>query len=189
MRYYLARSSKAFFTVASSALLTSYKPSLRHICRAVKIFICLDRSVLSLGPTIFILIESFTAKSLKIKKNPHYKPIEKLIDYEIFCGVKTASTIPEISIIDFKKMQSEGIDFQFIDVREPYEYAVANLGAILYPLSILSEKLIFLSKKTPIVIHCQSGGRSVKAVAELQKLGFDNAVSLKGGIKAYLEKD
>jgi sulfur-carrier protein adenylyltransferase/sulfurtransferase len=131
--------------------------------------------------------QTFTAKSLKIKKNPHYQPIEKLIDYELFCGVKTTTTIPEISIVDFKKMQTENNDFQLIDVREPYEYAVSNIGAILYPLSILTEKTAFLSKKTTIIIHCQSGGRSAKAVAKLQKLGFDNVVSLKGGIKAYLE--
>jgi sulfur-carrier protein adenylyltransferase/sulfurtransferase len=129
--------------------------------------------------------QTFTAKSLKIKKNLHYQPVDKLIDYEIFCGVKTVSAIPELSILDFKKMQAENVDFQLIDVREPYEYAVSNLGGILYPLSILPEKTAFLSKETPIVIHCQSGARSAKAVAELQKLGFDNVVSLKGGIKAY----
>ena len=84
-------------------------------------------------------------------------------------------------------MQAQNVDFQLIDVREPYEYAISNIGAILYPLSILSEKAAFLSQKIPIIVHCQSGARSAKAVAELQKLGFDNAVSLAGGIKAYLE--
>ena len=132
--------------------------------------------------------QTFTAKSLKIKKNPHYEPIKQLIDYDIFCGVKTI-TIPEISVAELKQMQAQNIDFQLIDVREPYEYAVSNIGAILYPLSILPEKAVFLSKKTPIVVHCQSGTRSAKAVAELQKLGFDNAVSLKGGIKVYLENN
>jgi sulfur-carrier protein adenylyltransferase/sulfurtransferase len=131
--------------------------------------------------------QTFTAKSLKIKKNPHYMPIEKLIDYEIFCGIKTTSGIPEISVTDVKKMQAENVDFQLIDVREPYEYAASNIGAILYPLSILSEKAAFLSKNTPIIVHCQSGARSAKAVTELQKLGFNNAFSLTGGIKAYLE--
>jgi sulfur-carrier protein adenylyltransferase/sulfurtransferase len=130
--------------------------------------------------------QTFTAKSLKVKKNPQYQPIERLIDYEIFCGVKTVATVPEISIADFKKMQTNGTVFQLIDVREPYEHAVSNLGGILYPLSILPEKAVFLSKNTKIVVHCQSGARSAKAVAELQKLGFDNAVSLQGGIKAYL---
>ena len=130
--------------------------------------------------------QTFTAKSLKIKKNPHYEPIEKLIDYDIFCGVKSL-VIPEISVNELILMQTQLIDFQLIDVREPYEYAVSNIGALLYPLSIFPEKAIFLSRKTPIVVHCQSGARSAKAVAELQKLGFDNAVSLKGGIKAYLE--
>ena len=132
--------------------------------------------------------QTFTAKSLKIKKNPHYEPIKQLIDYDIFCGVKTI-TIPEISVAELKQMQAQNIDFQLIDVREPYEYAASNIGAILYPLSILPEKAVFLSKKTPIVVHCQSGTRSAKAVAELQKLGFDNAVSLKGGIKVYLENN
>ncbi len=129
--------------------------------------------------------QTFTAKSLKIKKNAHYEPIKQLIDYEIFCGVKTVA-IPEISVSELKQMQAQNIDFQLIDVREPYEYAVSNIGAILYPLSILPEKAVFLSKKTPIVVHCQSGARSAKAIAALQKLGFDNAVSLKGGIKTYL---
>ncbi|MDZ7878890.1 MAG: molybdopterin-synthase adenylyltransferase MoeB [Saprospiraceae bacterium] len=128
--------------------------------------------------------QSFTAKSLKIKKNLYYKPIQRLIDYQIFCGVKTVS-IPEISIIDFKKMQSENAHFQLIDVREPCEYTVSNLGGTLYPLSILAEKTAFLSKNLPIIVHCQSGSRSAKAVEALQKLGFDNAVSLAGGIKAY----
>jgi sulfur-carrier protein adenylyltransferase/sulfurtransferase len=130
--------------------------------------------------------QTFTAKSLKIKKNLHYVPIEKLIDYDIFCGVKTESAMPEISVADVKKMQAAGIDFQLIDVREPYEYAVSNLGGILYPLSILTEKTAFLSKEKPLIVHCQSGARSAKAVAELQKLGFTNAMSLTGGIKAYL---
>jgi sulfur-carrier protein adenylyltransferase/sulfurtransferase len=130
--------------------------------------------------------QTFTVKSLKIKKNLHYVPIEKLIDYDIFCGVKTESAMPEISVADVKKMQAAGIDFQLIDVREPYEYAVSNLGGILYPLSILTEKTAFLSKEKPLIVHCQSGARSAKAVAELQKLGFTNAMSLTGGIKAYL---
>ncbi len=129
--------------------------------------------------------QTFTAKSLKIKKNPHYQPIEQLIDYALFCGVKTETVIPEISVVDFKEMQSQNIDYQLIDVREPYEYAVSNLGAILYPLSILPEKTAFLSSKIPIIVHCQSGSRSAKAVIELQKLGFSNALSLKGGIVAY----
>ena len=91
----------------------------------------------------------------------------------------------EVSPNELKKMIAENVDFQLIDVREPYEYEVANLGGTLIPLSILSEKTDLISKEKQVVVHCKSGGRSAKAIAQLEALGFTNLWNLVGGIDAF----
>ena len=138
---------------------------------------------------------SFTTRVLKISKNPKFEPITELIDYDMFCGFKphvviardeaTKGGIKKVSATELKEMITENADFQLIDVREPYEYNSANLGGTLIPLSILSEKTDLISKDKKVVVHCKSGGRSAKAIAQLEALGFDNLWNLTGGIEGY----
>ena len=72
-----------------------------------------------------------------------------------------------------------------IDVREPSEHATSRIdGAQLIPLRQLQSHVKNLPKDQPIVVHCQSGGRSAVAVAMLRVQGFD-ARNLAGGIKAW----
>ncbi len=72
-----------------------------------------------------------------------------------------------------------------IDVRQPSEHAAARIdGAILIPLAQLQSHVTRLPKDQPIVVHCQSGGRSAIAVGMLKIQGFD-ARNLSGGIKAW----
>ena len=131
---------------------------------------------------------NFTTRVLKINKNPNLLPIIELIDYDVFCGFKPKNTegdLKEILPYELKKMMAENVDFQLIDVREPYEFEASNLGGILIPLSILSEKTDMISKEKQVVVHCKSGGRSTKAIAQLEALGFTNLWNLKGGIEAF----
>jgi sulfur-carrier protein adenylyltransferase/sulfurtransferase len=142
---------------------------------------------------------SFTTRVLKINKNPKLEPITELIDYDVFCGFKPKNDLSfsghtegplqgdkkEISPTEFKKMKAENVDFQLIDVRESYEYEVANLGGTLIPLSILTQKIDLISKEKQVIVHCKSGGRSAKAIAQLEKLGFTNLWNLTGGIDAF----
>lgn len=133
----------------------------------------------------------FTTRVLKISKNPNLAPITELIDYDMFCGFKPKNTEgslqgkKEISASKLKQMIAENIDFQLIDVRESYEYEVANLGGMLIPLSTLKEKTDLISKDKQVVVHCKSGGRSAKAIAQLEALGFTNLWNLTGGIEAF----
>ncbi len=132
---------------------------------------------------------SFTTRVLKISKNPKFEPITELIDYDMFCGFKPKSVeedLKEISATELKEIMAQNVDFQLIDVREPYEYDIANLGGTLIPLSILSEKMDLISKDKKVVVHCKSGGRSAKAIAQLEALGFDNLWNLTGGIEAFV---
>jgi len=75
-----------------------------------------------------------------------------------------------------------------LDVREPAEFANGHLrDAKNIPLSDLASRVGELEKgkgKT-IVVICQSGARAARAVKQLQAAGFEDALSLDGGIVAW----
>jgi sulfur-carrier protein adenylyltransferase/sulfurtransferase len=120
-------------------------------------------------------------------KNP---TITQLIDYEQFCGVKAVETpVKEITPAALYELQVKGEPFQLIDVREPYEYDIVNIGAELIPLATVAEQADKISKDQPVIVHCKMGGRSAKAIRELEeKFGFTNLYNLKGGILAYIDE-
>ena len=120
-------------------------------------------------------------------KNP---TITKLIDYEQFCGMKAVEKpIKEITVEEFDEWKTNGENIQVIDVREPSEFAEVNIGATLIPLGTIGENPDKIDKNKKVVVHCKLGGRSAKAIRELEeKFGFTNLYNLKGGITAYLQK-
>lgn len=120
----------------------------------------------------------FTSRILKIRKNTSLR-IEKLIDYDFFCGVK----VPEISRGEMKEQRAAGADFQLIDVREKEEYEQKNIGGELMPLSAFEQHISRIEKSKKVIIYCQSGKRSTTAVGKLLELGFKNVYSLKGGME------
>jgi len=139
---------------------------------------------------------NFETRTFKIKprednpvsgKNPI---ITALIDYEQFCGVKAVEKpIKEITADELYSWQVTGEKFQLIDVREPDEYEIVNIGAELIPLATVADNADKIDRDKKVVIHCKIGGRSAKAVRELEeKFGFDNLYNLKGGIFAYIDE-
>jgi len=120
-------------------------------------------------------------------KNP---TITQLIDYEQFCGVKAVERpVKEITAAALYELQVKGEPFQLIDVREPYEYDIVNIGAELIPLATVAEQADKINKEQPVIVHCKMGGRSAKAIRELEeKFGFTNLYNLKGGIIAYIDE-
>jgi adenylyltransferase/sulfurtransferase len=133
---------------------------------------------------------SFESRTLRITKQKDSPAITALIDYEQFCGVKAVEKkIKEISVEEFVQWQESGEDIQVIDVREPAEYEQANIGALLIPLGTVSARAEEISRDKKVVVHCKLGGRSAKAINELEdKFGFSNLYNLKGGITAYLQE-
>ena len=92
----------------------------------------------------------------------------------------------EITALDLKKKLDDKEDIQLIDVREEYEYEIANLGGELIPLAGIMDQSDRISKEKPVVLHCRSGVRSATAIMNLEKrFGFTNLYNLKGGILAY----
>ena len=95
----------------------------------------------------------------------------------------------EIDVHELKAMQDASEDFQLIDVREPYEYDIANLGGQLIPLATVVDHADEIATDKKVVVHCRSGKRSATAIMELERrFGFDNLYNLKGGILAYADE-
>jgi molybdopterin/thiamine biosynthesis adenylyltransferase/rhodanese-related sulfurtransferase len=141
---------------------------------------------------------NFSTKIFKVLKDPDNpltgkNPTQtKLIDYEFFCGIPQAAAekaaINEIDVQEFKKWIDEGKEIQVIDVREPHEYELVNIGAELIPLNTVVENASKFRKDIPVVVHCKGGVRSENAINALTEQGFDNLINLKGGIVAYIKE-
>ncbi len=100
------------------------------------------------------------------------------------------ATINEITVQELKEWQASGKDFQLIDVREPNEFAEAEMGGELIPLGTVLTSTDKISKDKPVVVHCRSGKRSANAIAALQMdHGYDNLFNLQGGILAWLDSN
>ena len=77
-----------------------------------------------------------------------------------------------------------------VDVCEASEFAAGHItGAKNVPLGELEAKLpaVVKNKTLPLILVCASGMRSGRAVAIAQKLGYTQAQSLGGGLKAWKE--
>ena len=110
-------------------------------------------------------------------------------DYETVLIPAIEKKLKELTVEEFLKWQESGEDIQVIDVREPAEYEQANIGALLIPLATVASRADEIRRDKKVVVHCKLGGRSAKAINELEeKFGFTNLYNLKGGITAYLQE-
>ncbi len=139
---------------------------------------------------------TFETRTFNINRNPsnplngENPTIKTLIDYEAFCGLKGEIEKPlkEISVNELYEWQVRGDDYQLIDVREPHEFEIANIGGELFPLASIAAVADKISREKKVVIHCKMGGRSAKAIRQLQdEFGFDNLYNLKGGIIKWID--
>ncbi len=140
-------------------------------------------------------------RELKLRKPPeeHRVVIDKLIDYEQFCGIpqaaeeeaKNQATLDEMSVSNLKALLDSGKDdFFLLDVRNPNEYEIAKIpGSTLIPLGEIENgdgvlKLKAMLNGHKLVAHCKMGGRSAKALAILKQAGIEGT-NVKGGIQAW----
>ena len=85
---------------------------------------------------------------------------------------------------------SAGESLQIVDVREPYEWEESRIeGAVLIPLAEFfdgraQEKIL---RDRPVILYCQLGIRSARALAALEDSGFVGIAHLSGGIVSWDE--
>lgn len=95
----------------------------------------------------------------------------------------------EITVETLKEMQDGQEDFQLIDVREPHELDIADIGGEPIPMGTIPQHINKIAKDKKVVIMCRSGKRSGQVVQYLeQNHGFDNLYNLAGGILDYADK-
>ena len=140
---------------------------------------------------------NFESQTFRIKRrddnpvNGLHPSIHELIDYEQFCGMRAVEEKPvkEISALELYDWQVRGKKFKLIDVREPSEYKIVQIGGELIPLATVSDHKDQIPRDIDVVVHCKAGVRSLKAIRELEeKFGYDNLYNLKGGILSYIEQ-
>lgn len=95
----------------------------------------------------------------------------------------------QISVSELKKKLADGEDIQLVDVREPWEHELFNIGGLLIPLGSVMECMEQISRSKPVVFYCRKGARSQIAIQRLeQKMQTGNFINLQGGMDAW-EKD
>ena len=144
----------------------------------------------------------FTSHTLKISRDPA-NPLNgenptqtELIDYVQFCGMPysedyalSEATVAELTVAELAVWKKERKAHVLIDVREPYEYEIAQIGGILIPKGQVEAQLDQIPRDLPVVVHCRSGKRSSEVIEFLQKkYGYTNLLNLEGGILAYAKK-
>lgn len=90
-----------------------------------------------------------------------------------------------ISYLEAKELLKENPTGVIIDVRSIQEYNEYHLnGAVCIPLYELQSKIsnIIEDKNQMIILCCQSGVRSKKAMKILEKIGYSKLYEIEGGL-------
>ena len=141
-------------------------------------------------------------RELKLRKNSEcpvcgeHPTVTQLIDYQQFCGIvpetpqekNVKNGIPQMSVNELKRRLDAGEDVQLIDVREPYEYQIAQIGGKLIPQNDVPQRLAEIDRNREVVVHCRSGARSQRIAEFLVQNGYPQVSNLAGGILAWSDE-
>lgn len=98
------------------------------------------------------------------------------------------SRVKEIGIEDYKKMPAGG--HILIDTREDNEWAAGHASGAMHLGKGIIERDIETKvpdKSATLVLYCGGGYRSALVADALQKMGYQNPISLDGGWRAWNE--
>jgi len=191
-------------------------PGLVGVIQATEVI----KLILGIGETLagrLLLVDALgmSFRTMKLRKNPNCPAcgtheLKELIDYDQFCGIEKPTSvgplevaqhaavgdtqvqdgIPQVSVETLKAKLDSGDEFLLLDVREPHEYQIAQIGGKLIPLGSVGQRLgeIAEYKDKEVLVHCRSGARSQKAALELKAAGFTNVSNVAGGILAWADR-
>jgi adenylyltransferase/sulfurtransferase len=175
-------------------------PGLVGVIQATEVIkLILGKGEPLIGRLLLVDALNMRFRQLKLRKNPDCPicgpnpSITKLIDYQQFCGIEPVpqqpaaekNGIPQLSVRDLKKRIDAGEDLFILDVREPFEYKIANIGGKLIPQNEVPRRLDEIDRNREIIVQCKSGGRSQRIAEFLKQSGYDRVVNLAGGILAW----
>jgi adenylyltransferase/sulfurtransferase len=151
-----------------------------------------------------LLVDALTMRfrELKLRKNLECPvcgsnpTVTELIDYQHFCGIvpetpeekSMKNGIPQLTVKELKRRIDAGEDVFILDVREPYEYRIAQIGGKLIPQTDVPNRLSEIDRNREVIVQCRSGVRSQRIAEFLKQQGYPRVVNLAGGILAWADE-
>ena len=96
--------------------------------------------------------------------------------------------IPQLSVKDLKKRMDAGENLFILDVREPFEYQIANIGGKLIPQNEVPQRLAEIDRDREVIVQCKSGARSQRIAEFLKRSGYPKVANVSGGILAWSDQ-
>lgn len=177
-------------------------PGLLGIIQATEVLkLILGEGEPLIGRLLLVDTLAMRFRELKLHKNADcpvcgtHPTVTKLIDYAEFCGIPAKSAapaaeingVPQMPVAELKRRIDAGENLFILDVREPFEFAIAQIGGHLVPLNDLPQRVRELDPNRETVVLCKVGGRSQRAAEFLAQRGFGKVHNLAGGISAWSE--
>ena len=95
-----------------------------------------------------------------------------------------------ITVQELNERLKKNEKLNIIDVREPFEHDMSNIGGVLIPLGDLPHQIEQIDdlKNEEVIVYCRSGNRSGSACQYLTRLGFSNVRNLEGGMSRWVKE-
>ncbi len=178
-------------------------PGLVGVIQATEVIkLILGKGSPLIGRLLLVDALNMRFRELKLRKNPECPvcgenpTVTQLIDYQQFCGIvpetkedkSMKNGIPQITVKELKRRIDAGEDVQLIDVREPYEYQIAQIGGKLIPQNDVPNRLAEIDRNREVIVQCRSGARSQRIAEFLVQSGYPKVANLAGGILAWSDE-
>jgi molybdopterin/thiamine biosynthesis adenylyltransferase/rhodanese-related sulfurtransferase len=178
-------------------------PGLVGVIQATEVIkLILGKGDSLIGRLLLVDALNMRFRELKLRKNPDcpvcgtHPTVTALIDYEHFCGIvpeapqekNLKNGIPQLTVRELKARRDAGEDVFLLDVREPYEVQIAQIGGKLIPQNDVPQRLAEIPRDREIVVHCRSGARSQRIAEFLKQSGYTQVANLAGGILAWSDE-
>ncbi len=166
-------------------------PGLVGVIQATEVIkLILGKGETLVGRLLLVDALNMRFRELKLRRNPECPvcgenpTLTELIDYQQFCGIVPEPTpgsseepvvkngIPQLTVKELKKRIDAGEDVFILDVREPYEYKIAQIGGTLIPQNDVPNRLAEIDRDREIVVQCRSGARSQRIAEFLKQSGY-----------------
>ena len=178
-------------------------PGLVGVIQATEVIkLILGKGESLIGRLLLVDALAMRFRELKLRKNPECPvcgtnpTVTQLNDYQHFCGIvpetpeekNVKNGIPQLAVKELKRRIDAGEDVYILDVREPYEYRIAQIGGKLIPQTDVPNRLAEIDRNREVIVQCRSGVRSQRIAEYLKQQGYPRVVNLAGGILAWADE-
>ncbi len=134
---------------------------------------------------VYLIVDADTAAARleELSRSLALIGIDRITGYFAPSAVTGRATIAQVTPHDLRSRLDE---VTVIDVRSASEWNDGHVpGAVHIPLGYLGDRTNDIPASKPVVVQCQSGGRSAIAASILERAGFANVANLTGGLTAW----